>query len=370
MKKTLLTVFLLAPIMLFAQQNSLDHLLKDSATLADPGNLTIIPATFSTAFVGKTGESGFGLHSYLQFFQGKYFLIWSSSRVHEEDPDQHILYSTSTDGHHWSPALTLAADPDGPTGPQRWITRGLFIERGHLYALGAFVASADYKNQGNGVVWRDLRLVRFLWTGKTWKEDGTFAEDCMNNFPPQRYGGRYVMPCRDSSMRLVVAVGEPGNWKRIGINAAPPFNRMDEPTLYRAKDGSLQLIIRDGSRSHFLLRAVSTDNGNTWQGPVRTNYPDATSKNFATPLSNGLFVLINNPNPQGRDPLAISVSADGWVYQNPRAIRKGTQMNDSSAKWSFQYPYAIEHNGSLWITYSINKRDIEVCQIKLSDLSL
>jgi hypothetical protein len=34
---------------------------------------------------------------------------------------------------------------------------------------------------------------------------------------------------------------------------------MDEPTLYATADGTLQMIIRDGTRAGRLLRAVSAD---------------------------------------------------------------------------------------------------------------
>jgi hypothetical protein len=103
---------------------------------------------------------------------------------------------------------------------------------------------------------------------------------------------------------------------------------------------------------------------------VHTNYPDATSKNFAMRLSNGEFVLLNNPNQKKRDPLAISVSQDGWTFEQPRALRAGQQMEDPTKTWTFQYPHAMEHNGSLWVAYSINKRDIEVSETKMSDLKV
>ncbi|HEY4356747.1 MAG TPA: exo-alpha-sialidase [Acidobacteriaceae bacterium] len=352
-------------------QKDAAHLLADPAQLANPASLPLIPSTYSVAFRGKPGESGFNLHSYLYFYQGQFWLMWSSSKEREEAPDQHLLYATSKDGHAWSEAKVLVADPDGAEGPQRWIARGMFEENGHLYALGALIASADYKQQGQGVVWNGLQLVRFVWTGKAWKRDSVFAQNCMNNFPPARVQGRYVMPCRDDHMALKIATGTGnGQWNFFAIDATAPFNKMDEPTLLPLPDGTLELIIRDGSHAGYLLRSLSTDHGSTWTKPVHTNYPDATSKNFAMRLSNGEFVLLNNPNQKKRDPLAISVSQDGWTFEQPRALRAGQQMEDPTKTWTFQYPHAMEHNGSLWVAYSINKRDIEVSETKMSDLKV
>ena len=352
-----------------------ERLLADPAALADPASLLPAKGRHVVAFRARANESGFNLHSYLAFFDGRFWLCWSSSRVNEEDPDQQIYYATSPDGRTWSASKILAADLDGPTGPQRWIARGMFVEAGTLRALGASVESADYRKRGEDEVWRNLRLYRFTWTGSDWRRDAVFADDCMNNFPPALLEGQYIMPCRDSGMNLKVASAAiPGAsaWKLIPIAADPPFHRMDEPTLFVARDGSYQLIIRDGAHAGFLLRSVSLDRGLTWSRPVRTNYPDATSKNFVLQLSGGGFVLINNPDPKRRDPLAISFSRDGWVFDHPAALRRNAPArrigSRAGAEGSFQYPHAIEHGGSLWVTYSTNKEDIEVSEYQTSDL--
>lgn len=372
----LCTMFLVAmSATLSAATPPLDHLLADATALANPATLPEVAGRHVVAFRGAAGESGFNLHSYLAWFDGRFWLCWSSSQVNEEDPDQHILYATSVDGRTWSAAQVLAADPDGPAGPQRWIARGMFLDGGKLRALGALVESADYGKRGQAVVWRNLQLIRFTWTGDGWSRDAVFARDCMNNFPPMRLDGLFTMPCRDSGMNLKVASSDApaaASWKFIPIASAAPFDRMDEPTMYVSRDGTFQMIIRDGSHSGFLIRAVSHDKGATWTAPVRTNYPDATSKNFVLRLSNGSYALINNPDPKRRDPLAISFSRDGWVFEHPAALRKNASPRRNGGRTrssgSFQYPHAIEHGGSLWVAYSTNKEDIEVSEYRLSDL--
>jgi len=136
------------------------------------------------------------------------------------------------------------------------------------------------------------------------------------------------------------------------------LRRMDEPTLYETVDGYAHLIVRDNRRSGRLIRILSSDHGRTWSQPVLTNYPDATSKNYAGRLGDGRYFLINNPNPRRRDPLVITYSPDGWEYSRPAAIRRGGG--------TFQYPHALEHGGSLWVVYSTAKRDIELTRWFLS----
>ena len=104
--------------------------------------------------------------------------------------------------------------------------------------------------------------MRFEWTGKAWAARGVFAENCMNNFPPEKLGERLAMVCRDANMDVDMALEEgAGKWARMPIAKEPPFNKMDEPTYYATGNGEVHMIVRDNTRSGFLLRAISTDNG-------------------------------------------------------------------------------------------------------------
>lgn len=339
-------------------------LLADPSQLEQPAALPMANGETATVFRGEPGVSGFNLHSYIAHFGGRFWAVWSSSRNQEEAPDQLIRYATSADGLHWSAPAILAADPDGPEGPARWIARGLWVENGRLVALGAYIESANYREQGKGEVWHGLKLMRFEWVGERWESRGVFADDCMNNFPPVRLGFAHAMACRDSFMRVSMALADsaaPGGWRRTPLAAAPPFDRMDEPSFYEGPDGTVHLIVRDNRKSGRLIHSVSRDGGRNWSAPVLSNYPDATSKNFTGRLADGRCFLINNPDRARRDPLAISFSRDGWIFANPLALRKGTP----GIRTTIQYPHAIEHGGSLWVIYSVNKSEIAVTRVQL-----
>lgn len=365
MKIALALLTLFSP--LFGQA---ERLSGDTAALSAPATLHLLPGRTSSVFVGKAGQSQFNLHSYLVRYREQFFAMWSSAAGKEEDPDQRILFATSRDGHTWSEARVLAADPDGASGPLRWIARGMYVEGGRLYALGARIASARYRERGKAPVWEKLALVRFEWDGAKWRELGVFARNCMNNFPPERLGKRLFMPCRDENMDLHAAFADPArptDWKMTRLAAPPPFEQLDEPTWFQGPDGVAHLVIRDNRRSRRLIHKVSRDEGATWSAAVQTNYPDATSKNYIGRLSTGAYYLINNPNPEGRDPLAISYSSDGWSFLQPAAVRKGAPApRFKSGKGTFQYPHAVEHGSSLWVIYSTNKEDIEITEIPLA----
>lgn len=351
-----------------------ERLLAEGSALRDAMALPEAKARHSMVHRGEPGKSMFNLHSYLVRFEGKFFAMWSSAKVGEGDPDEIVVYATSADGHSWSVPKILADDPDGPEGPLRWIARGFFVEGGRLFGLAALVSTERYGERGRNVVWEDLELRLFEYADGEWTARGLYADECMNNYPPVRVAGEYLMVCRDKNMDLYVALTDSPSrgWRRISIPHRPPLERLDEPSLHIAGDNTLQAVIRDNSRSGYLARSISRDSGKTWSAPVRTNYPDATSKVFVGRLQDGTYYLINNPNQKGRDPLAISFSKDGWVFDRPVAIRKNAPAfrapGRAKPSGSYQYPHAIEHGGSLWVIYATNKEDIEITEIRLSDL--
>lgn len=191
-----------------------------SETIAgqDPFAFTSAAGRRSIVFQGLEGKSGFNLHSYLIHHDGRFWAMWSSAAVNEEDPDQQVVYSTSLDGHTWTTPQVLAPDPDGLHGPGRWIARGLFLQDGKLTALAAYLESADYGRRGKDVVWKNLRLMYFQWDGGAWRQKGVFAGDCMNNFPcalrvqngndlPRPQHGRECRAARQSRETYVEAHG-------------------------------------------------------------------------------------------------------------------------------------------------------------------
>ena len=372
-----LHVFLLFGLALtgFATEKRPEVLLADERELASPMELKLATSRTSTVFRAQEGEWQFNLHSYIAWHDGRFWAIWSSGRVDEDSPSQLIRYATSRDGHTWTKSGVLADDPDGPEQPGRWIARGVSVMDGKLVALLARFdgpgASGERKES-----WSNLRLVRFEWTGKEWQDTGVLVDNCMNNYPPRWLGGGYFMTCRDSFATMHVASSDAAGrrWDVRRLPGEPPNDRMSEPSWYVDPEGATHLIFRDGRGSGWLFRSISADQGKTWTAPVRTNYPDATSKNIAGRLSNGLYYLINNPRPKNRDPLAISFSKDGWTYGSPLALRKKApeQRYKGRAKnpHSFQYPHTLERNGSLWVIYSTNKEDIEISEYPVAGFGL
>jgi hypothetical protein len=366
-------LLLLLAVMAAAAQTAL---LDIPATMEAPAELRLAPTRTSEVYRAAAGQWQFNLHSYIAWYNGKFWAMWSAGKVDEDSGQQRIHYATSSDGHKWSAPAVLVDDPDGPSGPALWIARGIFAQDGRLYALAAY-GEGPRQVGDRRESWHNLRLVRFEWDGRAWLNRGTYVDNCMNNFPPRPFGDRLVMTCRDSFavMHTAVSKDAAGNgWTVTKLPGEPPADRMSEPSWYVDPEGIGHMIFRDARGSKYLYQSLSRDQGRSWSAPVRTAYPDATSKNLTGRLSNGWYYLINNPDPKRRDPLAISFSRDGWSFSRPMALRKGAPAlrfpGKSKGSGSFQYPHAIEHGGSLWVIYSTNKEDIEISEYKIHDFHL
>ena len=136
--------------------------------------------------------------------------------------------------------------------------------------------------------------------------------------------------------------------------------RPEEPYWYILPDGkNLVGLFRDNSGSKRLLRAFSTDNGRSWTDLVKTNFPDARSKFYVLRTSHGYYALVSNANPLRRDPLVLSISRDGLVYTKMFYLVGGRHID---------YPHMIEHDGSLFISFSGAKQTVEVMKVPLSSI--
>ncbi len=346
------------------------RLLKDDALLSAPDSLATVPSQTASVFHAEEGQWQFNLHSFIAHYQGKFWAIWSSGRVNEDSSSQFIRYATSKDGLTWSDSGVVAGDPDGEPGPLRWLASGLYVEDGKLYALGCL-------NEGgkDGKIWSGAKLVRLMWTDDGWKDQGVFADNCMVYFPPMKVAGRDFFVWRDERAHFLTgrSLPEKGQWEVKKHPSFPPDYRMSETSAYADPDGTLHLLIRDQGKTKRLYHSLSFDQGATWTLPVKTNYPDAVSKNMAGRLSNGWYYLINNPKTDGlRDPLTISFSRDGWTFSAPKILRRAApeRRYPGGAKnnRSFQYSHAIEHDGKLWVIYATNKEDIEVSAFEIEAL--
>lgn len=326
------------------------------------------------SFTEAMSSGGVNQHSYLTFFDDKFWVMWSDGPGVEDRVGQVVKYATSPDGVNWTAPMFLANYPEGsgPDSPHyntrseegfRWISRGFWQREGELLAL----ASLD---EAAGFFGPSLELRAFKWDKNAgeWKDAGVVCDNAINNFPPKRLPtGEWMMSRRryDYKTRgvefLVGGVEALNQWESFPVLGSSTELDAEEPYWWILPDGkSMMALFRDNRRSGYLYRSFSVDNGRTWSTPVQTNFPDARSKFNGLRLSDGRYILVSNPNPEKRDPMSLAISDDGMVFTKLGYLTGGRHID---------YPHVIEHEGYLYVVFAGSvKQMIEVVKVKISDL--
>ena len=243
----------------------------------------------------------------------------------------------------------------------RYIARGFWQREGELLALVSLDEAAGFFGPS-----LELRAFRFNDATANWDDAGLVFKNAINNFPPLRLRtGEWMMSRRTHDYKttgvhfIVGGVRALDQWESFPVLGTASELKAEEPEWWILPDNNLAAVFRDNRRSGALYRSFSTDDGRTWSTPVKTNFPDATSKISGQRLLDGRYVLVSNPNPNKRDPLALSISNDGMVFTKMLYLAGGRHVD---------YPHVIEHEGHLYVAFAGGKQSVEVLKISLKDL--
>jgi hypothetical protein len=183
--------------------------------------------------------------------------------------------------------------------------------------------------------------------------------------------------------------------------------RLIEPTpSFRLKDGTLVRFWRDygdARRKHWVWRlyvSFSRDSGANWSVPERTSIPSNSTRISVGTLPDGRVYLIHNPYTNGDDfwqgadrdllasaspvenmgsgfggsrkVLTLSLSEDGKNFTRAWTVRTLETppriAGHSKRHYDVANPAATVVGDTLYIVYSLNKEDIELCAVYLPDL--
>jgi hypothetical protein len=170
-----------------------------------------------------------------------------------------------------------------------------------------------------------------------------------------------------------------------GLPGAPAdgHNLCEPSTSFRTPDGLLAMFWRDlggpgRTRSHRLYTSFSADDGAHWSLPERSPIPDACSRPCAGNLPDARAYLIHNPGGFGggdgsRQVLTLSLATDGRVFDLVWKIKTETAALRFPGLFkggpAAAYPHACTAGGFLFVIYSVNKEDVELCRIPLAALA-
>ncbi|MCA9231245.1 MAG: exo-alpha-sialidase [Planctomycetales bacterium] len=315
---------------------------------------------------------GVNQHNYLAFYDNKFWVMWSDGPGVEDLVGQRVKFATSPDGLAWGQPRHLTPEPpnSGIDSPYygtrdaagfRWIARGLWQREGELIALASLDEAAGFFGPS-----LELHAFRLNTADESWESLGAISDDTINNFPPKRLSnGSWMMSRRTHDYKeagvqfAVGGVHSLDQWESFPVLGSESELAAEEPLWWRLPDDHLMALFRDNRRSGFLYRSFSIDAGRNWSKPTRTNFPDARSKIHGLRLNDGRYVLVSNANPKQRDPLVISVSDNGLVFDKMAYLVGGRRVD---------YPHVMEHEEHLFVAFAGGKQTVEVLRLKIADL--
>jgi hypothetical protein len=270
------------------------------------------------------------------------------------DTEEARVCHSDDNGKTWSALKTI----DGRREPGTGVSHGVFLS--HKGIFWSFHAA--YKG-----TMKDVHTRAYLLNEEdgSWERKGTVIGGGFwpMQEPIRMDDGNWIM----GGLRVgggnpaAVAISHGDNllkWDMIMIPNARSTGKMWGESTVIVDGKNITNISRYGKVSK-ALAAVSKDYGRTWTKMRVSNLPMATSKPYTDTLSTGQRYLICSTTADGegrRSPLTIAISRPGKdFFSKVYVIRHAVfpeGPGESHKNAALSYPYAIEHDGSLYVGYS------------------
>ena len=291
----------------------------------------------------------------LAWHKGRLYASFGHNRGGENTDTEEARVRTSDDGGAtWSPLVTIDAGDEPGVG----VSHGVFLSHaGRLWAFhGAYSGTLRQVH---------TRAYRLREADGTWERLGTVVEGGFWPLqePLRMPDGNWIMSG--------VSLGS-GNPAAVAISHGEEFAKWDLVVIPKPADLAMwgeSAVFLDGRRVTNVARAdgkrpvalvaVSEDCGRTWTESRPSNLPMAASKPYAGTLSTGQHYLLGSTTADGgnrRAPLTLALSAPGAAtFSRLYVIRHAVfpqGPGESNPACALSYPYAIEHDGALYVGYS------------------
>lgn len=341
------------------------------------------------------GDWTYSHHAHLAYFQGRYYAMWSNGRKHEDDVGQRVLIASSADFVRWTQAVPLADTTMGKSLTLVLTAGGFHQTTGMLVAyIGQYEYEPDMVSGGSRKAaadtgHADTRLFAVTTTdGVTWNGPVDLGLPVVPNHGPQWTAtGRLVMSGNISYPYTDDPSGLSG-WTMTGIYAPERTGEivddsesihvvqrkmgwpemLCEGAFYQTDDRVLHMMLRSGGQKLWVTE--SGDDGVSWSEPTETCFSDCNAKFHFGRLPDGRFYYVGNPVPDsGRNPLVLSVSADGIRFDRHFILcdELCNQRFEGMFKGGhYGYPHTLVHDGYLHVIYSVMKEEIRVVRLSLS----
>lgn len=305
------------------------------------------------------------------------FAAWNNSPVGESERGTVIRWICSDDGFRtWSEPAVMAPALEHET--TTWESVQLLSVADELWAFVGQVRTAprDQINTGGAMV-----VFKFEPRMETWSQQGRVPNFHPLN-PPQLIhdeywgmGGQFNL----NQARFAMSRGRDlTHWDLVDIPAGPEGTIAGAETSVIVGAEGVDAFVRNENDTGCLLTSHSRDGGKNWPILQPSNFRTSSSKTCAGVFSTGQRYLAFNLFPASkemgeRDVLAIAVSEPyGEFFKKIVRIRNDTppslQITECPKMRQWSYPSVLEHEGLVYISYSVTKEQCCLSIFPLGEL--
>ncbi len=302
--------------------------------------------------------------------KGIFYANWANSPTNENGPRETLQGRRSHDGGRtWSNVEMIGP---GFEGPDRHSHGVLFVHDDSVWTICS--------RFGVGVPGRrfpGLKAEAFVLdeAKDKWKFHGIAMQNCWPyDQPVLMASGNWITGGQDKDGLPVVAISHGADltkWDSVLIPYPPRLAPSYAETTVWAEGSHVLAVIRGGLGVAWV--STSNDHGRHWSEAIESNFPMPRAKAYLGKLSSGQLFLISNLN--NRDTLVISTGRPGelslcrmWRVRHGRSEPPRFPGRAKGKQWS--YPYGYEHDGKLYVVYSIGKEDCGLSVLPIESLDV
>ena len=338
----------------------------------------------ATLYRGQAESWAYSHHTAIAKFRDKYVVSWSNGFENEDHLGQEVHFAWSTDGANWSDPGVVVANPV-ETG-EVCNSAGLYADDNRLYC---YVGVAGTDDETTDSPWmhrfKQPRIQLDIYETadlKTWTRHERVCDDVyLFEGPRQTRDGKLMCcgfdwPGDHHAMVLI--------WDDASRPAAPPRvvhqpistdgPRPEQGTWYQTDDGRIYMFQRDSDCSCRIGLSWSDDGGETWSDMLRTNFQNTYSRFSAGRLTDGRFFIAGNNHERflERRHLHLALSDDGRCFDRQYTLVEGDttrRVEGNNKEDGFHYPNCCVDGDKLLVAYSMNKEDIEVGTVDMTQVT-
>ncbi len=327
---------------------------------------TRLPVEKATIYDPAQTDWQFTHHPSIAFFKGKFYVVFSNGKIGEDEGEQRIQISESSNFNSWTVPVPLAST-----------TTDFVLTPGGIFVANENLMVVYYTRNDNA---EDLSrpnpnlYAKYTSDGTNWSAEINLGIPIFPSHRPSLLSSGKLILTGNRDFYYTTDLTGLSGWTKSGksnFNSGESANLVEGAIIENGD--SIYTIFRDVAKQKYLWQESSKD-GVNWGTPRVTNFTDNNSKSHLGKLPNGKFYYIGTPDTTSmgsRTPLVLAVSDDGFNYNKTYILAADYYTRKYAGRYKtgqFGYPYSMVHDGCLYIVASRMKEKLEVIKVSLSSL--